>query len=111
MPRVCSICTHVDRVAIETALGRGTALRTIAGRRGVSKTALLRHRDRHGAPQAPEEDPHPVAVCAATVLLYCVPEVRARYEDVAARLGEPLDHTVVMALNGYVWHLDQCRLW
>jgi hypothetical protein len=47
MPRVCSICTHMDRVAIETVLGSGTSLRTIAARWSVSKTALLRHRKRH----------------------------------------------------------------
>ena len=111
MPRPCSLCTHPDRLAIETALRSALPLRTIADRWAVSKTALIRHRQRHGAPQAPEEDPHPVAVCAATVLLYCLPEVRARYEAAAARLGEPLDRAVVTGLHGYVRHLDQCRPW
>jgi hypothetical protein len=36
MPRACSICTHVDCLAIETALGRGTSLRTIAARPPLS---------------------------------------------------------------------------
>jgi hypothetical protein len=40
----------MDRLAIETALGSGTALRTIASQWSVSKTALLRHRDTHARP-------------------------------------------------------------
>ena len=61
MPRSCSICQHPDRQAIHQALGAGEALRTIATRWSVSKTALLRHRDMHlppapGMPQRPQEN-------------------------------------------------------
>src|SRR5262245_6758672 len=122
MPRVCSICTHVDRVAIETALGRGTSLRSIASQWSVSKTALLRHRQRHGHPQAPAAQtmpavatpaatPHTLAACAAALLECCRPEVQARYEAGAARLQEPLDRLVVTGLHGYGRHLDPCRPW
>src|SRR5262252_4292095 len=52
MPRVCTICTHPDRPAVERALRGRTPLRTIATRWSVSKTALLRHRDAH-MPRAP----------------------------------------------------------
>jgi hypothetical protein len=47
MPRVCTICGHPDRAAIDTALVAGTALRDIARRHAVSKDALFRHRDTH----------------------------------------------------------------
>jgi hypothetical protein len=57
MPRVCTLCIHPDRQAIETALHGGTSLRTIAAAWSVSKTALLRHRDAHGgtAPQPAQQ--------------------------------------------------------
>ena len=55
MLRVCSICTHVDRLAVDAALRAGTPLWTIATDWSVSKTALLRHRNTHmySAPGAP----------------------------------------------------------
>lgn len=48
MPQTCSICSHTDRTAIETALARGEPLRSIAAQWSVSKSALIRHRDRCG---------------------------------------------------------------
>lgn len=47
MPRTCTVCTHSDRAAIDSALLAGTALRDIARRHAVSKDALFRHRDTH----------------------------------------------------------------
>jgi hypothetical protein len=61
MPRVCTICTHPDRPAVEAALRGGTLLRTIAARWSVSKTALLRHRDKHGRPQRQTDRGAPLA--------------------------------------------------
>ena len=45
--RPCATCTHPDRAAIEAELLRGVSLRTVAGRHGISSTALHRHRCRH----------------------------------------------------------------
>ncbi len=45
MPRVCTICTHAERPAIEAALLADQPLRDIAGRTGTTKSALDRHRD------------------------------------------------------------------
>lgn len=46
--RKCSICEHADCAAIDKALvTKACSLRTIADRFGVSKTALIRHRDNH----------------------------------------------------------------
>jgi hypothetical protein len=119
MPRMCSICHHVDRLAVEGALHAGTPLRTIAVRWSVSKTALLRHRDSHGFPQAhadqavppiatPTSAPHTLAACAAALLEHCLPEVRERFEEAATRLEWPLDLLVVTGLYEYVQHLDHC---
>lgn len=47
MPRPCSICVNSNRTDIEALLLEGTPLRTIADHHGVSKTALIRHRDEH----------------------------------------------------------------
>lgn len=47
MPRSCSICVNSNRTDIEALLLEGTPLRTIADHHGVSKTALIRHRDDH----------------------------------------------------------------
>lgn len=47
MARSCTICEHPDRAALESALQAGASLRRLASGGGVSKTALLRHRDNH----------------------------------------------------------------
>jgi hypothetical protein len=67
MPRTCTICTHTDCPGIEQALSDSLALRTIAARWSVSKTALLRHRDTHlrtvpDMPQSPQERPPTASV-------------------------------------------------
>jgi hypothetical protein len=43
MGRVCTICAHAERAAIDGALETKRSLREIAGEFGVSKTALHRH--------------------------------------------------------------------
>lgn len=47
MPRHCTVCDHPQRAAIDTELAGGTALRTIADRFALSKTALIRHKAEH----------------------------------------------------------------
>ena len=47
MPRTCSICSHAERAEIDKALLTGDALRDIAGRFRVSKTAVDRHKREH----------------------------------------------------------------
>lgn len=47
MPRVCTICTHAERPAIDMMLVNGTAFRNIAERFGTSATALTRHKSSH----------------------------------------------------------------
>ena len=45
--RACNACDHPERAAIDSALLRGLSLRTVAGRYGISSSALYRHRRRH----------------------------------------------------------------
>jgi hypothetical protein len=47
--RVCTICSHPERAAIDRALVDGTSLRDIAGQFGTTKSALDRHKN-HLAP-------------------------------------------------------------
>ena len=44
MPRVCTICTHPEREAINQALVNGEPFRHIAARYGTSTGALQRHK-------------------------------------------------------------------
>jgi hypothetical protein len=48
MPRTCTVCAHANRPTIDRTLVAGQeALRTIADRFSVSKTALGRHKENH----------------------------------------------------------------
>jgi len=47
MPRTCTICVHAQRAAIDRALVQGVPLRDIAGRHGLSKSAVERHQAEH----------------------------------------------------------------
>lgn len=47
MPRVCTVCTHPQRPAIDAALVAGTPFRNIAERFAVSVGALDRHKRGH----------------------------------------------------------------
>src|SRR5215217_4174599 len=47
MPRVCTVCSHEERDAIEDAFIAGTPKRRIAARYGVTEQALRRHIREH----------------------------------------------------------------
>lgn len=47
MPRVCTICTHPQREALEAALVAGTPNRRIAAQHDVTEQALRRHAATH----------------------------------------------------------------
>lgn len=47
MPRVCTVCTHADRPAIDQALVAGESFRNVSERFGTSATALFRHKAEH----------------------------------------------------------------
>lgn len=43
----CSVCAHADRVVIDEALVGGASVRDAAGRFGLSRMAIQRHRTEH----------------------------------------------------------------
>jgi hypothetical protein len=47
MPRICTICTHPERGAIDKVLVAAEPLRNIAEHFGTSTTALHRHKEDH----------------------------------------------------------------
>jgi len=47
MPRVCTVCAHRDRPAIDAALVAGTPNRRIATQHGLSEAAVRRHAAEH----------------------------------------------------------------
>jgi hypothetical protein len=55
MPRLCTICTHAARTAIDDGLVAGVSLRQISGQYRLSKRAVDRHKDNH-FPAAPVQD-------------------------------------------------------
>ena len=59
----CSACIHPDRVVIDAELQQRVSLRTVAGRHGLSTTAVHRHQTQHldGAILGDVVGPDPVA--------------------------------------------------
>jgi len=126
MPRACTLCIHPGRSAVEDALRAHLSLRTIAARWSVSKTALLRHRDRHldlpghadqDAPPAVQpvpRGPSPVARDAATPCAGC--ETSQTAADIAGLLGvDALPRCTLCRLVRRLWEdvaaqmlLQQC---
>lgn len=49
--QACTICTHAEKVAIETELTQGVSGREVARRHGLSKSSVLRHRNNCLAPK------------------------------------------------------------
>ena len=104
MPQVCSICRHTERSAIDTAVAQRTPLRTIADRHGVSKTALLRHRQYHNFQQnMPRLPDDPELAASARCLHQEVTnalrtgglfDVRFTLQDITALLVRLTDPTV-----------------
>ena len=47
MPRVCTVCAHDDRAAIDEAIVRRVPSRTIASLHSLDRSAILRHKDTH----------------------------------------------------------------
>jgi hypothetical protein len=47
MPRLCTMCIHPDRTAIDDGLVAGQSLRTVSGQFGLSKSSIDRHKGSH----------------------------------------------------------------
>ena len=92
MPRKCTICTHPQREAIDTALVKGDSIRDIAGRFEISRSALSRHKDAHlpvALVQAQRADDENQAVNVLGELQACLERAR-RLADACDRwLDDP----------------------
>jgi hypothetical protein len=47
MPMTCTVCGHPDRDGLEQAILTGASIRDIAGRTGLSRSAISRHLQSH----------------------------------------------------------------
>ena len=47
MPRICTVCSHQDRTAIDASLVQGVAFPALVAKYRVSKDALSRHKHDH----------------------------------------------------------------
>jgi hypothetical protein len=79
--KVCGICNHPQRAAVDAALVDGTPLRAIAGQYGTAKSALDRHK-KHLAP-ALTKAKQAEEVVEATSLLSRVERIMSRVELIA----------------------------
>lgn len=87
----CSVCTHLDLVAIDEALSAGCALIPTSNKFGVSKSALGRHRAKCLAPK----------MAAAARVLRPIRENRETVERATAiALGDTPSPQEVLTLTG-----------
>ena len=77
MSRVCTVCTHAERAAIDAALLADVPFRHIAAQYGTSTTALQRHKADH-IPAATAQAQQAADVAKADSLLDQVRELQAR---------------------------------
>ena len=76
MPRVCTVCVHAEREAIDRALLAGEPYRGIAQRYAASPDAVFRHRSDH-LPAALAQAREATEVARADSLLDQLAELRA----------------------------------
>jgi hypothetical protein len=76
-PRVCSVCTHPDLMAINRALVEGTPNRRIASQHDVTERAIRNHKTRH-LPAALAKAQEIEEVAEADSLLSQVQNLQAR---------------------------------
>ena len=84
MPRRCTVCDHPQREEIDMQLVCGESYRTISDHFGLSKTALIRHKESH-IPDALVEAQDAGEVAQADDLLAQVKALQAEAQDI---LGE-----------------------
>ena len=98
MPRVCTICTHPEREAINAALVDSIAYRTIADRYGLSHQALMRHKAEH-LPSIMVKSEEAKEVARADDLIGHLKEITARTD----RLYQIADGIIGKAASSEDW--------
>jgi hypothetical protein len=99
MPRVCSICGHPERAAIDKALVDGEPFRHIAARFGTSTTALQRHKAEH-LPAALVKAQEAAEVAHADDLLSQVRDLQGRTLAILAKAEGAGDLRVALGAIG-----------
>jgi hypothetical protein len=98
MPQLCSICISPDRETIDQELISGTPVRDIAGRHGLSKSSIDRHK-KH-IPVALQKAREAVVVSNADTLLHQVKDLQSKALQIltdAQAAGDP--KTALMAIR------------
>ena len=109
MARPCSICTHPERLEIDRLLLQGTSYRDIAGRFGLSKTAISRHKESHIGTDL--RDVREVMVAAREEALYQIKaEEVETLETVKAEIITETRASVASRLALCKDHFDQLRI-
>ena len=123
MPRLCSICAHLNRAVIDAALESGQSLRIVAGQFGVTKSSVDRHQKHCHTPAQsttavapPADTPQPSAATPHAPTSRLSPETQqalTEYRNVLATIAayeamserdwkrSPLSPGMVLP---YLWH-------
>ena len=96
--RTCTVCGHPQRAEIDRALLAGTpyrtVIRTVADRRAISKTALIRHRSHIAAAVAEAE--RATGLQTLHDVLKAMDDLQRRVERLATKLEGGKDHRVTL---------------
>lgn len=95
MPRVCTVCAHPQRDAIDRALVAGTACRETAALYRVSADSVERHAAKH-LPKTLVEARHAADIAHADSLLAQVQDLQRRTLDILTAAEEGGDGRVAL---------------
>jgi hypothetical protein len=95
MPRLCTVCRHEERPAIDRALIAGESFRTIAQRFHLSATALHRHKRDH-VPASLAKAADVAEAATATGLLARLRTLNAETAAVLAQAKRAADHELAL---------------
>ena len=96
MPRRCTICDHAERAEIDQAIVRGATLWEIAGKFGISKSAVHRHAEAH-IPEALKHAMRASEAAHGDALLGQVLDLRDRALGVLEKAESAEDHRTALA--------------
>jgi hypothetical protein len=96
LARVCTICTHTQRLAIDRALVTGPCYRSLAQQHGVTPWALLRHRADH-VPVKLAQAQQAREAAEATDLLAEVTLLRAKAVQLLLKAEQEGDYRTALA--------------
>lgn len=96
MPRVCTVCQHPQREAIDRALVAGGTLKKMAALYSVSEYALARHRDNH-LPEALAQAQEAAEIAHGDDLLEQVEQLLRWAKSITVQTGNAKDHKTALS--------------